>query len=265
VAAFLLGIVLGIVLGALVGVAGTWVLLRRHGRAAPASPGDPVLRRADLLSKISHELRNPIMSIKGLASTGSRLYPSLDDAERQDLFRLIDLEAARLRLVADQTSTTLKIDAGTLPYDLRREDVGRVVEETAWRTPVGDHPVSVRAEVDLRARVDRTRIAEVVTNLVDNAAKFSPAEAPIEVVAARAEGGIGIEVRDAGPGIPQDRRATAFDRYGSWRPPGYEEVPGAGLGLFIASAHVRAHGGRLDIVDVEPHGTILRVWLPSGG
>ncbi len=260
-AAFLLGLVLG----ALVGAVAAWGVLRRNGRRTAAARSDPVAERAELLSKISHELKNPIMSIKGLASTGSRLYASLEDAEREDLFRLIDLEAGRLKLVADETSTMLKIDAGTLRYDLRDDDVGRIVEEAAWRTPVGDHPMSVRAETGLRASVDRMRLADVVTNLVDNAAKFSPAGAPIEVLARRAGGGISVDVRDAGPGIPEDRHSTAFDRYATWRPQGYEEVPGAGLGLFIASAHVRAHGGRLDIVDAEPDGTILRVWLPSRG
>jgi two-component system sensor histidine kinase KdpD len=257
--------VVGALSGVLVGCAGAWLWTRRTASSDPTHVSDPVAARAELLSKISHELKNPIMSIKGLASTGSRLYESLEDAERRDLFRLIDAEAARLKLVGDETSTTLKIDAGTLTYDLREEDVGRLVEEAAWRTPAGDHPVTVVVRSGLVAPVDRTRLSEVVTNLIDNAVKFSPADAPIEVRAGRVARGIAIEVRDAGPGIPDDRKRSAFDRYGMWRPAGYEEVPGAGLGLFIARAHVRAHGGRLDIVDAEPRGTILRVWLPSGG
>jgi two-component system sensor histidine kinase KdpD len=256
-------LLLAFALGLLVGAGVLWLLRRRDAPRAPAA--DPLAERADLVSKIAHELKNPIMAVKGLASTGNRLYGSLEDEERRDLFRLIDEEAARLKLIAEETSTALKIDAGTLVYDRRSQDVGRVVEQAAWRTPVGDHTVSVEAAKDLVAEVDGTRLAEVITHLVDNAAKFSPPAAPIRVRAERAGGGIRIEVADAGPGIPEERRASAFDRYGSWRPPGYEEVPGAGLGLYLARAHVRAHGGRLDIVEAEPRGTILRVWLPSGG
>jgi two-component system sensor histidine kinase KdpD len=257
-------LVLALVLGALAAGALAWWFARsRSSRSAPRR--DPATARADLISKIAHELKNPIMAIKGLASTGSRLYDSLTDEERLDLFRMIDVEAGRLRLLGDQTSTTMKIDAGTLSYDRRDEDVGRIVEETAWRAEVGDHPMTVRAEAGLVARVDRARLAEVLANLLDNAARFSPPDAPIEVRAGRADGGIRIDVEDRGPGVPDERKPAAFDRYGAWRPVGYEEVPGAGLGLYIGRAHVRAHGGRLDILDAEPRGTILRVWLPTGG
>lgn len=259
----MVALLVGLVLGALVGAGLAWLLLRR-----PRPAGHPrtlASARADLISKIAHELKNPIMAVKGLASTGSRLYDSLSDEERRELFRLIDVEAGRLKLIGDETSTTLKIDAGTLTYDLREEDVGRLVEETAWRTPVGDHPIAVSADAGLIARVDRTRLAEVVTNLVDNAAKFSPPDAPIEVRVLAADAGIRIDVADRGPGVPDDRKAAVFDRYGAWRPPGFEEVPGAGLGLYISRAHVTAQNGRLDIVDAEPRGTILRAWLPSGG
>jgi two-component system, OmpR family, sensor histidine kinase KdpD len=258
-------LLVGLLLGVLIGVASAWVLLRRVRAAGPPSLVDPVSARADLISKIAHELKNPIMAVKGLASTGNRLYDSLSDEERRDLFRMIDAEAGRLKLIGDETSTMLKIDAGTLTYDLRSEDVGGLVEEVAWRTPVGDHPITVTAEPGLVANVDRARLGEVITNLVDNAARFSPPEAPIEVRVGRADGDIRIEVLDRGPGIPDDRKSSVFDRYGAWRPAGYEEVPGAGLGLHISRAHVTAQNGRLDIVDAEPRGSILRVWLPSGG
>jgi signal transduction histidine kinase len=261
-------LLVGLILGAFAGGLAVWVLTsRRSGTGPPpdvaASPSTSA--RAELVSKIAHELKNPIMGVKGLASTGSRLYDSLSDEERRDLFGMIDAEAARLKLIAEETSTTLKIDAGTIAYDRRPEDVGRLVEEAAWRTPVGDHPMRVTAQGGLAADVDRTRLAETLSNLIDNAARYSPTGTPIEVRAEAHEGGVRIEVADRGPGIPDDRKASVFDRYGSWRPAGYEEVSGAGLGLYIAKAHVTAHGGRLDIVDAEPGGTILRVWLPAGG
>jgi two-component system, OmpR family, sensor histidine kinase KdpD len=257
-------LILGLVLGALVGGGLAWWAMRRR-QTQPGQKPDPAAARADLISKIAHELKNPIMAVKGLASTGSRLYASLGDDERRDLFRLIDAEAGRLKLIADETSTTLKIDAGTLSYDVRTEDIGALVEDTVWRTAVDDHPIQVAAPQGLLAPVDRTRLAEVVTNLVDNAAKFSPADAPILVRVEAADGGVRIDVVDAGPGFPEGAVPKAFDRYSAFRPAGYEEVPGAGLGLYISRAHVEAHGGRLDIVREEARGTIQRVWLPSGG
>jgi signal transduction histidine kinase len=70
-------------------------------------------------------------------------------------------------------------------------------------------------------------------------------------------------VADRGPGIPSERVLQVFERFGSWRPAGYEETPGAGLGLFLARAHALAHDGRVYVADRDDGGTILRVTLPA--
>jgi two-component system sensor histidine kinase KdpD len=237
--------------------------------AEPAS-GDPSSseerERAELTSMIAHELKNPLMSIKGLAATGTRLYESMTDEERKDFFRLIDSESTRLKLVLDELSTALKIDAGVLVYDIRAEPLGPVVEETVWRFAAGDHPVQVETETDVSVAIDRGRFEEVLTNLLDNAAKFSPPDGPIRVRAFRnREDSASVEVIDAGPGIPPEQRASVFGRFSRSRPPGYEDVSGAGLGLFIAAAHIKAHGGRFDIEEGPARGTMLRLTVPLGG
>ena len=96
--AFLLGAGAGLLASAV--VAFVWARTRRR----PGTVEDPG-RRADLTSKIGHELKNPVMSVKGLASSGIRLYPSMSDDERLEFFRLIDVEANRLKLIADEIST----------------------------------------------------------------------------------------------------------------------------------------------------------------
>ena len=141
-------------------------------RAAP----DPLLERAETASKIAHELKNPLASIKGLASTGVKLFDSMSDAERLEFFRLIDEEASRLKLAIEQS----------LPWRFNRGG-GRVlrpatdrhralVEELAWRAPYGEHPMVVETEPGLECP-DRAPISEVIHNLLDNAAKFSPPDA----------------------------------------------------------------------------------------
>jgi two-component system sensor histidine kinase KdpD len=258
--AFLLGCAAGIVLAS----AGWALVVLRRGRSA--STGEGVEGRAELLSKIAHELKNPIMSVKGLAATGARLYGSMNDDERKEFFQLIDSEAGRLQSIAEATSTALKIDAGVIRYDLRPEDVGGLVEEVAWRARVGQHAMVVRAERELMADVDRARFAEALGHLIENAAKYSPPDAPIEIRAYRSEKGeVVVDVVDRGPGIPPEQREAVFEKYASWRPAGYEETPGAGLGLFICREHLKAQGGRIDIEDEEDRGTMLRVTLPAGG
>jgi two-component system sensor histidine kinase KdpD len=231
-------------------------------RAAP----DPLLERAETASKIAHELKNPLASIKGLASTGVKLFESMSDAERLEFFRLIDDEASRLKLTIEQSATALRIEAGSVSYDLQPTDVGALVEELAWRSPHGEHPMVVETEPGLEVPLDRLRFTEVVENLLDNATKFSPPDAPIEVRVARDDDDwVIVEIADRGPGITAEHRSAVFERFSSWRPPGYEETPGSGLGLFIARAHVLAHGGRMALEDRDEGGTMLRVTVPGGG
>ena len=230
------------------------------------SPSDEEHERAELTSMIAHELKNPLMSIKGLAATGVRLYGSMTDEERKDFFRLIDSESTRLKLVLDELSTALKIDAGALVYDIRPEPLGPVVEQTVWRFPAGDHPVQVETQRGVAVAIDRGRFEEVLTNLLDNAAKFSPRDAPIRVRAFRnGDDSASVEVIDAGPGIRPEQRSGVFGRFSRDRPPGYEDVSGAGLGLFISAAHIKAQGGRIDIEEGPGQGTMLRLTVPLGG
>ncbi len=260
---FLLGAAVGIAASAVVVL--TRALVTRGRRTASPSEADRRVERAELSSMIAHELKNPLMSIKGLATTATRLYGSMSEEERLEFFKLIDSEASRMKLITDETSTALKIDAGVLVYDIRPEDLGKLVEKAAWDAPIGEHAIVVEAEENLKVAVDRARVSEIVAHLVDNAVKFSPPDSPIEVRAYRgADGDAVLEVADRGSGIAPERREAVFQKYSRHRPPGYEETPGAGLGLFICRAHARAHGGRIDVVDEPERGTMLRVILPGG-
>lgn len=215
---------------------------------------------------IAHELKNPVMSIKGLAVTGTRLYGSMTDQERLEFLRLIDQEATRLIVVAEQVSTALRVETGQLVYEMRPASLTELVRKAAGEGDRGEHPMLVDAEGDARVPLDRSRVADVLEIILDNAARYSPPDAPIEVRVGSGPGGEGlVEVIDRGPGIPEEHRESVFERFAKWRPHGYEETPGAGLGLFIARAHVEAHGGRIEIADGPGFGTIFRVSLPAEG
>ncbi len=227
---------------------------------------DPLAERAETASKLAHELKNPLMAIKGLASTGARLFDQMSDEERREFFGLIDEETGRLKRIVEQSVIALRVDAQRISYDLRETDLSALVEEVAWSSPHAQHPMTVDAEPGVGVRADRKHLAEAIENLIDNAAKYSPPDAPIDVTVGRLEEGDAvIEIADRGPGIAAEHRAVVFERFGRWRPAGYEETPGAGLGLFIARAHVLAHHGRIDVVEREDGGTILRVTLPREG
>lgn len=233
------------------------------GTRVDPNPGDAMVERAETASKLSHELKNPLMSIKGLASTAVSLFDRMEDVERKEFFQLIDDEAGRLKRIVEQAATALKVDAEQLGYDRVPHDLGALVEEVALAVPRSDHPMTVESEPGLQAAVDRRYLTETIEILIDNAVKFSPPDAPIDVTVRRNDREAVIDVADRGPGIPPERLGRVFERFGRWRPAGYEETPGAGLGLFIARAHVLAHDGAIEIVEREDGGTILRVTLPE--
>jgi two-component system sensor histidine kinase KdpD len=226
---------------------------------------DPVEDRADLVSKLSHEVRGPVSTLRGLVGTTLAHYDRLSDDERREFLHLIKHEADRLERSVEQVALALKLDAGSVRFDVRRQDLGVIVRDAVESATTGDHPVDVDSADPIEAPVDGVLIASVIRQLIDNAATFSPPDAPISVRLRRDGDDAVIEVTDRGPGIPPDKREAVFERFAGWRPPDYEDRPGAGLGLFISRAVAREHGGEASIADGPAGGTMLIVRIPVEG
>ena len=229
--------------------------------------------RAEIASMIAHEVRGPVSTVRGIAATSLAHFDRLSDDERREFLTLIEQESQRLMDTVDQMSLALKVDAGTLAYQPRAVDLGKVVREGAEAADATGHAVQVLAPDHVPAVVDDRRMQEVVRQLVANAARYSPAGSAIQVSLRRepANGdGQGpahalIEVTDAGPGIPRDLRERVFEKFPNWRPQGYQDQPGTGLGLFICRGIVTEHAGEIHAVDGPGGGTMLRVRIPVEG
>jgi signal transduction histidine kinase len=230
----------------------------QHARGTPES-------RAQLVSKLTHEIRGPVSTIRGIAGTTLTHYDRLTDDERQDFLRLIRHEAERLERAVEQVALALKLDAGSLRFDIRPRDLGEIVRDAGRTTETGDHPLEVDATEQIRAPADGTLIASLIRQLIDNAVTFSPPDSPITVRLRKDGNDTLIEVADQGPGIPPDKREAVFERFSDWRPADYEDRPGTGLGLFICRAIAREHGGDASISDGPAGGTMLTVRLPLEG
>jgi two-component system sensor histidine kinase VicK len=111
-------------------------------------------------------------------------------------------------------------------------------------------------------RIDRTRIVQALLILVDNAAKYSPADATITLRSAQQEGEIVVEVTDRGPGIPAEDLPLIFERFYRVDKARTRKIGGAGLGLAIAKSIITAHGGRIAAESAVNHGTTMRLHLP---
>ena len=165
----------------------------------------------------------------------------------------------------EQVALALKLDAGSLRFDIRPHDLGALVREAAQEAETRRSPARGRHGRGPRGagRPDpRHRTHSPADRQRDD---VLAAGAPIEVHLRREGHDALIEVIDRGPGIPPDEREAVFERFADWRPPGYEDRPGRGLGLFISRAIARAHGGDASIADGPDGGTMLIVRLPAGG
>jgi signal transduction histidine kinase len=141
-------------------------------------------------------------------------------------------------------------------------DLAAVVREGVGAAGLGeDRRVDLELD-DVTTEGDRTQLVEVVRQVVQNAGMYSPGEEPVAVTL-RAEGDEAVvEIVDHGPGIPEDKREHVFSTFPNWRPAGYEEVQGTGLGLFISRGLVAEHLGEISIEDGPGGGTMLRIRLP---
>lgn len=221
--------------------------------------------RAEIASKLAHEIRGPVSTLRGLASTALAHYEGLSDEERQEFLRLIRHEAERLERTVEQVAIALRLDAGSLRFEVMPQDLAGVVRAAARSVEVGTHPLGVETPDGLEASIDGRQIATLVQQVVRNAATFSPPDAPIAVTLRRDGTEAVIEVVDHGPGIPPERHDEVFERFVDWRPIGYETASGPGLGLFISRAIVAQHGGAISIAGRPEGGTMLGVRLPLEG
>jgi signal transduction histidine kinase len=219
--------------------------------------------RADFVSLVSHELRSPMASVIGSAKTLRQRWRELTPDQRDSFLALIDHETNRLaELVADVLDTS-RIESGTFNYTFSDVDVGEIVRESAAAAQSGQDDVQVRADVTTplpTLRGDRERLRQVVTNLIDNAVKYSPAGAEVDVEAFANNGLITIAVHDRGPGISSEHRALIFEKFG--RVTGEHAKPGTGLGLFIARSIAEAHGGTIEVASGQGRGSTFTFALP---
>ncbi len=223
----------------------------------------------DFLSIVSHELRTPLTSITGYAQLlERRLRDHTEDARELDQVRIIREQSGRMRRLVEDLLDVSRIDrrggvsVETEPFDLSEE-----LEAVAARTRrgFGERVVEVSAPDGLMIEADRDRIGQVLTNLADNAAKYSPPDEPIDISARRDGDEVEVRVVDRGVGIPDELRERVFDLFVQADGDATRRrVGGLGLGLYISRGIVEAHGGRIhaEANVAAGRGTVVVVRLP---
>ncbi|MBI3978709.1 MAG: HAMP domain-containing histidine kinase [Chloroflexi bacterium] len=238
-------------------------------QAARAEAEAAVRARDEFLSVAAHELKTPVTSLRGFAQLTVRQIQrgeTLDPVRISRALRVIDQQSAKLALLLSQLLDVSRIQAGKLVLDRSLVDVTRLVEGVAATAQAGtnQHTIAVRSPTPAPALVDPLRIEQVVTNLIDNAIKYSPVGGPIDVeVSAPSHMTVRLSVTDRGIGIPPEHRERVFDRF--YQAHSDPRFGGMGLGLYISRHIVELHGGRLDAEFPPDGGTRFVVWLPTDG
>ncbi|TNF28844.1 MAG: HAMP domain-containing histidine kinase, partial [Deltaproteobacteria bacterium] len=223
-------------------------------------------RRVQFAASAAHELRTPLA---GVRMYGEMLAEGLGNPDRQRTYaRRVATEADRLGRVVSNVLDFTRLERGNLAVAPAPGDLGQAVQEIVQRIAptLQSHGATVAATLGdgaLHARFDRDAVAQIVSNLVDNAEKYTrhAADRAIAVHVAHVQGGVRVSVRDHGEGIAPGLRRRLFRAFSRGR--GADHPAGLGLGLALTRALVEAQGGRVDYRDADGGGAEFGVTLPA--
>jgi two-component system sensor histidine kinase KdpD len=219
--------------------------------------------RSALLDSVTHEFRTPLTAIKLAVTTLLASDPVTAEA-RQELLTVINEESDRLNRLVGEAAEMAQLDAQQV--ELRREShpVRAVIEAALERAKqmLAGRDVKLQLPEKLPpVGVDLERIAEVLVQLLENAAKYSPAETPITITAEPAGKMVSISVADRGPGIDDMEQSLIFEKFYRGRDQRYR-IQGTGMGLAIAKAIVEAHGGTIGVTSQPGSGSVFSFTVP---
>jgi signal transduction histidine kinase len=222
--------------------------------------------RRDFVANVSHELKTPLTVVRGYAETLLGDEPPAD--VRRSFLSIILANAARMQRLVDDLLDLSRIESGGWTPQPERVALGPQVEQ-AWADVTrantsGDRAFTVDLAPDAaEVEADPQALRQVLGNILDNAARYTPARGAVTVRARRSDRSVVIEVSDTGPGIPSEHLPRVFERFYRVDSARSRELGGTGLGLAIVKHLVEAHGGRVEAESRLGVGTIIRVTLPA--
>ena len=216
---------------------------------------------------VSHELRAPLSSVKGLAATVLGNPRVVDPAEVRQFFRMIEQQADYMDGIIRDLLDVGRIDTGTLSVDPEPAEVAELVDQARNLFVSGGarHVLEVDLPKDLPAvMADERRIVQVLNNLFSNAARHAAEATPIRVAAEHDGGEVAVSVTDEGRGVEAERLPHLFRKHAGFGDTGVARGGGTGLGLAICKGLVEAHGGRIRAESPGPgRGTRFTFTLPA--
>ena len=222
--------------------------------------------KAEFISTVSHELRTPLTSIKGSLGLLKAGVGINDPSMLSSMVKVAYSNTERLTALVNDILDWEKIEANKMTYRWEGVEIRSLIRDAieANQGYAKEHGVRFVTKTipEVRCKVDRGRIMQVMANLLSNAAKFSHESGNIEVSAQRVGAKLRVSVQDFGCGIPKGAQGMIFDRFVQADSSDVRRKGGTGLGLSISRAIVQAHSGSIDFISTEGEGTTMFFDLP---
>ncbi len=241
-----------------------------HARLHQESMQVEVLQRTDelraaLLSSVSHDLRTPLSSIKAAASSLLQEDVQWDEEARRSFATSIEREADRLNRLVGNLLDMSRIEGGALQPEKEWYPIEELIHDVVSNVQArsNDHPITVTTADGLPpVQLDYLQMDQVLTNLLENAIRYTPVGTPIEVRACVQDNLMLLSIADRGPGIPHGDEERIFDKFYSVADGKRKKRQGFGLGLAVCRGLVEAHGGRIWAENRKDGGAIFFFTLP---
>lgn len=223
--------------------------------------------KREFISTVSHELRTPLTSIAGSLGLMAGGVAGELPAAAQQLVEIAERNSCRLVRLIDDILYIDKAAAGQLRFERELQPLAPIVRQAleANREYAAGFNVDLEllaAQTDALVRVDRDRLIQVLTNLISNAAKFSPSGSSVSIEMKVRNGRVQVSVTDRGPGIPEAFRSRIFQQFAQADNPDIRNRGGTGLGLSIAKVFMERLGGTIDFTTAEGAGSTFSIYLP---
>lgn len=222
---------------------------------------DEAPRFAEMISKIAHELRSPLTSVKGFSSTLIRRWDRFTDEQKFQFVETIHADAERMGRIVSEVLDLARMESGRLELHLQKVDIGALAAQAASHHAAlpGADRVKIEIPEGFTAHADPERLSHVLGNVIENAIKFSD-EGPIVLAGRTLDDSVEITITDDGVGIEPERLGSVFSGPG---PTGQKATPsGTGLGLYLSKRLVEAHGGSMSVTSEPGRGSTFVVTLP---
>ncbi len=222
--------------------------------------------KSTFLQAVSHELRNPLASVVGIALTLQRRQRELESGDAADLLHRLSKSARKMDRLLNDLLDLDRLAQPTVTPEREYVDVGELVERVV-KELVAEFPEHRPVHVDacpLRLEVDPPKVERIVENLLANAVRHTPPGTPVWVRVEPRDQGALLTVEDAGPGVPEHLREAIFEPFRQGPAPA-SHAPGLGVGLALVRVFAQLHGGGAWVEERQGQGASFRVHLPDGG